>query len=247
MSRLSKSLLAGSVAMIAALSTAPTRAADLPVKAPAAAMAAPFTWTGFYLGINGGGGTAKFDRVGVYDSNPVKDSHNNTGYFIGGQLGYNWQFSPSWVFGIEADFQGSNFHDSFTCGAGPASGGSCYDSTSDAGFGIDNFGTVRGRLGFAMANWLIYGTGGYAWGRVRYDANDYLPNNTGTTKITQSGWVAGAGIEYAIARNWSVKAEYLHIDLGSKTHDPIPSSTPDYIVNINATMDIGRFGVNYRF
>jgi outer membrane immunogenic protein len=110
------------------------------------------------------------------------------GAFGGGQIGYNFQ-RGNIVFGLETDFQGAGISD------------------SNLAFGkseMDWFGTVRARLGFTFANALVYGTGGFAYGHV---------NNTGFPSETQTGWVAGGGVEYKLAPNWSAKAEYQFLNL----------------------------------
>ncbi len=96
-------------------------------------------------------------------------------------------------------------------------------------------------------SWLPYVTGGFAWGHVRYTADDFQPTNSATGSATATGWTVGGGIEYAITQHWSVKAEYLHIDLGSKTIDALPAFTLRHLVSVKTTAEIGRFGVNYRF
>ncbi len=241
-------LLFATIAAIAL--TGPALAGDLPSNKEAPEFVPPppvFTWTGFYIGLNGGGGGTDFSRVGHYDSNPVNDSRSSGGYFFGGQIGYNYQYSPNFVIGAEADFQGSKFNNFFGCGAGPYAGpGTCYDDSSVAGYDMDSFGTVRARIGYAMNNWLIYATGGFAWGDIRYTANDYIPA-VGTGSGTAGGWTVGGGVEYAINNHWSLKAEYLYLDVGGVNIDPIPSYAPDYNVNVKATANIGRFGINYRF
>ena len=135
--------------------------------------------------------------------------------FIGGiQGGYNWQ-TGRFLLGIEADFQGSAQKGDVTvcsiagCGAGSAIG--------IASHSLKWFGTVRPRVGFlATERWLVYGTGGLAYGR--FDS-DYV-SGVGTsivaasTSKTRTGWTAGAGSEVKIDKNWSVKFEYIYMDLG---------------------------------
>jgi outer membrane immunogenic protein len=234
---------------IALLAVVPAHAADLPIAMPVAAditMAAP-SWTGLYIGANVGGGVARYSRNGEYDSNPVNDEQTQNGSFFGGQIGYNAQISSALVLGVEADYQRSNFNNTFTCGAGPYSGGACYDSTSVAGYNIDQFGTIRARLGYANNNFLAYVTGGVAAGNVSYSALDYQPDHSNTASAWSTGWVAGVGGEYKLDQHWSVKGEYLHIDLGTKSIDPIPAFTPDYKVDVHAIADVARFGINYSF
>jgi outer membrane immunogenic protein len=135
----------------------------------------------------------------------------------GFQGGYNWQFGQ-FVLGAEADLQLSNSSDVF------------------ANYKFSNpwFGTVRGRGGYALNNILFYGTLGLAYGRGHVDIGSAGQDNLHT------GWAAGGGMEVGLTRNWSVKAEYLYIDLGSETYGLTGTSN-------GLTSNLMRFGVNYRF
>ncbi len=122
------------------------------------------------------------------------------GGFGGGQIGYNVQ-RGNIVFGLEADIQGADISD--TVGR----------ETSK----MDWFGTVRGRVGYTVGQALIYGTGGFAYGNVTYS------NPNVSLEETQTGWVAGGGVEYKINPSWSAKAEYQYLDLdASKASGPGP-------------------------
>ncbi len=159
------------------------------------------------------------------------------GGFGGGQLGYNFQWGP-WVAGFETDIQGSNIQGFGTQTLFNPTGGTAnppFCGVSGTGvcsgrndLNVDYFGTVRGRIGYAWGGVLLYATGGFAYGGVKTsftytDNSTYLtPGTTYTSqhgRVTSSntgtGWVAGAGIEYKIAPNWSLKGEYQFIDLGS--------------------------------
>jgi len=138
------------------------------------------------------------------------------GFLAGGQAGYNWQFGNGFVLGIEADLQGSNI--------------------SSPTFSVDYFGTVRARAGFGIDQFLLYGTAGFAYGRGSYELFG-LSNSQ-----TQTGWTVGGGGEYAFNNNWSVKAEYLYVDLGSETFATFAGP-----LEIGSTSNILRAGVNYRF
>ncbi len=139
------------------------------------------------------------------------------GVFGGIQGGYNWQFGQ-WVAGWEADFQFSDADDTFGI------------------FRFSNpwFGTVRGRGGVAFDNLLFYGTLGLAYGRGRIDVGSLSEVNT------HIGWTVGAGVEYGLSRNWSVKAEYLRIDL---------SSEPFVLTGLShgLSSNVFRIGVNFHF
>jgi outer membrane immunogenic protein len=140
-----------------------------------------------------------------------------SGVFAGVQGGYNWQFGQ-WVAGWEADFQFSSANDTFGI------------------FKFSNpwFGTVRGRGGIAFDNILLYGTAGLAYGRGRIDVGSLSEVNT------HLGWTIGAGVEYGLSRDWSIKAEFLRIDL---------SSEPFVLTGLThgLSSNVFRIGVNYHF
>jgi len=209
-------------------------------------------WSGWYIGGNIGGSfgiasdSATLAGVPVGGGSPRLD-----GVVGGGQIGYNWQ-ANAWVFGLEADIQGTSEDGSNSAGAtviipgAPAATG-----TLNYGEKLPWFGTVRGRLGFLPApNWLIYGTGGLAYGEV--DTNTTLTsgalgvsNNFDTTRV---GWTAGGGVETFLSRNWSAKVEYLYVDLGSfsNTFTGLGTFTPATL-STHVTDNIVRAGLNYHF
>jgi outer membrane immunogenic protein len=163
-------------------------AADLPpapnyYKAPAY-LPPSFSWTGFYAGINGGGGfgQSKWDSVG---------SFNTAGGLVGGTVGYNYQYRQA-VFGIEGDVDWSGIRGS----TGPFSTGDTWLST------------VRGRIGYAADRFMPYITGGGAFGNIN------ASSPFGSASATNAGWTVGAGLEFAFYGNWSAKAEYLYVSLG---------------------------------
>jgi outer membrane immunogenic protein len=233
-------------------------AADLAVKAPPPAPAPVYNWTGWYAGVNAGAsfGSVKTDfsvPVTVFTSSTIEptstfnspgtgsDRTYPSGFIGGGQIGYNWQFSPIWVGGIEADFQGalekdhSTFSTPFTatgefcvisigCAAAtPVSGSTAVDYHTK----IDWFGTARVRLGYVWGNGQVmsYLTGGFAYGKVSIDGT-VGTSASGFPSVTQSfsnskvntGWVVGYGTEGVIdfwgAHNWTWRIEGLYMDLG---------------------------------
>ena len=229
-----KILLAGTA--LAALTVGSAVAADLgrpaPVYTKAPPMVAAYNWSGFYLGINGGGGWGKsrFDFPGF---GTTSGDFNTSGGFFGGTAGYNYQ-TGSWVFGIEGDGDWANIKGSANC---PNPAFSC--QTSDSWLA-----TARGRLGFAADQWLIYGTAGGAFGDVKMAVPG--PVAFSGQSVTRAGWAAGAGIEYGFASNWSVKAEYLHIDLGSATCG-VGNCSITSAANVPLRAELFRVGLNYRF
>lgn len=200
-------------------------------KAPPAAQA--FDWNGFYLGLNGGyaGGRSSWSDPAVGGDSGKFSGNGGT---IGGQLGYNWQLGNT-VLGVETDMNWLNAKGS---SAGP--GGVC---ASDGGGLCQTqqswLGTTRLRAGYAIENWLPYLTGGLAYGNVRA----LQPN--GTSSGVQSGWTAGAGLEYGFSRNWSAKLEYLHIDLGTATFMGAASGTST--LSVPVTDNLVRAGINYHW
>ncbi|KJC37268.1 membrane protein [Bradyrhizobium sp. LTSP849] len=174
---------------------APASAADLAArpytKAPAP-MAAVYNWTGFYLGIVGGGAW--------------EDSSTDPkvkGGFVGGTAGYNWQ-TGNVVFGLEADGSWADVNASVTTLGVTLSNK------------IDALGTVRGRIGYAVNNVLFYGTGGYAWIDDKLSLSA-LGVTVSDTKF-RSGWTVGAGVEAFFAPQWSVKGEYLYRSFSGATY-----------------------------
>ena len=200
-------------------------AADLPapVAMPAPASAPPPTWTGWYVGLNAGAvwgdesvswqGSGSFTAPTVAALANSSPGHVRTaGFTGGGQLGYNFQFQ-SLVAGLEADVQ-------YTGVDGTRSVISQvflnpYAQSVDSHW----LSTTRGRLGFTYGPWLIYGTGGLAVAHIGYNAIFLGLHGVGTINSSSSytavGWTAGGGAEWAFAPRWSVKLEYLFVDLGS--------------------------------
>ncbi|WP_246702602.1 outer membrane protein [Starkeya sp. ORNL1] len=216
-----KTTLAAAVAVASLLGAAPAFAADMqqpyPTKAPPlVAVAPPFSWTGFYLGGNAGYGWGS-GKEGIDNLSP-------DGFLGGGQVGFNYQFGNNVVLGAEADFQGSNLKDSG------------YNGVFDTRSKMDYFGTVRGRIGYAFDNVLPYLTGGLAWGHNEIENLDLGI----TSDNTHVGWTVGGGLEYALSNNWTVKAEYLYMDLGDEFYDSIGDDA-------GLKASTARIGVNYKF
>jgi outer membrane immunogenic protein len=260
------STLLCAAAAVAALS-APAAAADMrmPVKAPPP-MAAIFSWTGFYIGVNGGGAFGTNRNVvvnetlagapfisGTWPGVGTFGALEPTGGFGGGQIGYNYQVS-NWVFGIETDIQGASIRDSAAATLPYIVAPNTISVSSTQK--IDWFGTLRGRLGIAFDRVLVYGTGGLAYGQTTYsqamtDTLGFIAS--GSDKSTRLGWVAGAGIEWAFAPNWSVKGEYQYIDLGRRTlniaETTLAGGATAFAINsrVRTELHTGRIGINYRF
>jgi outer membrane immunogenic protein len=214
------------------------------------------TWAGFYLGVNGGiGGFNSFEfRDDTFltatgtDFRRIAGDGISFGGFGGGQLGYNIQ-AGSFVYGIEADIQGSNIQGKAAEFQTVGTVGRIGTATQD----IDFFGTVRGRLGYAWGGTLLYATGGFAYGGVKtsFAFEDSLGNHGRVSNSqTSTGWTAGAGVEYKIAPNWSLKGEYQFINLGSESVTGPLVLPADHSLRgseNNVEFHTVRVGLNYYF
>jgi outer membrane immunogenic protein len=240
-------------------------------KAPATVAA--YNWTGLYVGGNvgyGWGGNTGSQWDSFADPPPfpifgaalyfaaggnVLPGVKPDGIIGGGQIGYDWQISPQWVLGVVADFQASDMHGSASASVTPPPGFANTVQRNRAK--IEWFGTVRGRVGYAANNWLIYGTGGLIYGKVKSDvALDCAACGpplfyAGQTSSTKTGWTAGGGIDFGLTPNWSIGAEYLYFDLGNVSTTAVLTSgavtRATFTANSEFTGHIVRTTVNYRF
>jgi outer membrane immunogenic protein len=229
-----------------AASASVASAADMPVRMPPP-MYGGYSWSGFYVGVNAGGGWSNANTDFSFPGFPSFANVDNhmAGVIAGGQAGYNWQ-SGSWVFGVEADFQYSGMKGGISA---PCPAGVCAGLAASFDHSIPWFGTARGRIGYASAGWLLYATGGYAYSRLEAHASASA-GGVGVSidrDQTRSGWTAGGGIEVAFAGNWTAKVEYLYMDFG--THDGSWTLTglPLLTDKTQLQSNIVRGGVNYRF
>lgn len=182
------------------------------------------------------------------------DMDRLSGWFIGGQVGYNWQ-NGNIVFGVEADAFWSNIDSDGSSFWTYDYGGANYGDTATAvNHELEYFGTFRGRIGVAMDRFLPYVTGGLAWGHTETSVAAYNFNNigldhtlSGSASETLWGYAVGAGIEYAMTQRLSIKAEYLYIDLGDSRSNFQFSDGGAY--NFNASNDLHTFkiGLNVAF
>jgi outer membrane immunogenic protein len=254
-------------------------------------------WTGFYIGANVGYGWSQNEYAqstlagpGAFVApagttlfgGPQTFDNNARGWNGGGQIGYNWQFHPAWVAGIEADFQGADQKRTTNCiqtcnqlgtvapGILPLLFPVTINSNSYEQK-LNWFGTVRGRLGYTTGPTLFYVTGGFAYGEVERNAATTgtstflgvvnLASFAGGTSVssTKTGWVLGGGIESEFAGAWTLKAEYLYMDLGSVSDTYNTRFTGGILPGLNGqvagvrtvtgdvTEQIVRVGLNYRF
>ncbi|WP_217570733.1 outer membrane protein [Mesorhizobium sp. GbtcB19] len=213
------------VATALVLAAGAAHAADVMQEAP---VAASFDWSGAYIGVNAGGGFGKFkDSISF---GPRLDM-TASGFLGGIQAGYNWQ-SGQMIYGVETDFQGS---------AVDASVSDFFGFTPKTK--VDWFGTLRARIGYTpIDRFMIYGTGGLAYGQVKTEFPFFGPFMSSSSK-TRAGWTVGAGAEYAINTNWTIKSEYLYTDLGNST----AFSSGPITLKSDVAFHTVRVGLNYKF
>jgi outer membrane immunogenic protein len=237
-----------------ALSAAPALAADLPAKvytkAPAVVPPPIYNWAGFYIGVNGGGGSSRDcwtlnALAGIGIPAVGEGCSNATGGLAGGQIGYRWQ-STNWVFGVEAqgdwaDFKGSNTSTFF----GPL-------ATNQTK--IDAIGLFTGQVGYAWNNVLWYVKGGAAVTDNKY-TGFFTPTNfvIDTASETRWGGTVGTGVEIGFAPGWSVAFEYNHLFMGNSNNTftiPAGGLIPGFVTRgerISGDIDMGTVRVNYTF
>jgi len=186
-----------------------------------------YDWTGFYLGINGGGA---FDKTN-WTSSPDNTGgvFNSSGGLVGGTAGYNLQFGQPWVYSVEADMDWSNIR-------GSVSPPSC----APCNFTVPWLATVRLRFGYAFGVVLPYVTGGAAIGGL---SANLAGAPAGTANSQNLGWTAGGGVEFAITGALRAKVEYLYINLnGFSCYGPCGGGP----ISFNPSGSVIRAGLNYR-
>jgi len=260
-----KRLLLAATALISLAAINAASAADLALKAPPPPPVVD-VWTGWYAGLNLGG---SWGRSSTYYTGtgfgfaPFTTSQNMDGVLGGGQIGYNWQFNKSWVFGLEADIQGTGQRGSIgfppitTTIVGAAV--TTVTSTGTLTQSLPWFGTVRARIGVEPSNnWLLYATGGLAYADIRsagaISVTAASPGGTATLATsatvnnTRAGWTAGVGSEWMFAPQWSAKVEYLYMDYGHINDGFIGAGAfTTLAINSHVTDNVVRAGVNYHF
>jgi outer membrane immunogenic protein len=233
-----KILLAGFV--LTTFAAGPAVAADLPTKAPVrttAAIAPVGDWTGFYIGghVGNGWGTKDWSNPEADPSGRGADHVNGT--TAGGQIGLNWQ-TGYWVFGIEAQASWANID-----------GGHHYVPTDVFLFSkVDSLGTIAGRIGYAWDRSLFYVKGGAGWAHDKHWIHDGPTGDLlGAASQTRWGWVAGAGWEFALTRQWSAQIEYNYMDFGKERLTFSGGSLGVVPGDIDQQIHVVKGGINYRF
>jgi outer membrane immunogenic protein len=255
-----KKILLGAIATVALFSTA--FAADLPArtytKAPAAVASPIYNWGGFYIGLNGGGGSARDCWTISAAPTPVpvanEGCHNATGGLAGGQVGYRWQAS-NWVFGVEAQGDWANLKGSNTSLDVPVV--NAINQTKVSALGL-----FTGQVGYAWNNVLWYVKGGAAVTSNKYNGISTItvPSFVAGSTIDQGtetrwGGAVGTGIEFGFAPGWSLGVEYNHLFMGTETvmtafvegAPVVVVGSPARTESISQGVDIGLVRVNYTF
>jgi outer membrane immunogenic protein len=237
-------------------------AADMPVKAAPIAVPAS-SWTGFYLGANVGGAWTHTDGTwtplpspALFGANAITGAINSSGVAGGFHGGFNWQFAPRFVAGIEGDWtwtgqKTSSFTQTWTFFGTSTPVAGSFTTMSDK---LDWLASIRARLGFLVTpDLLVYATGGGAFGKVDYAANNFNGFTYATSVAfskTQSGYVAGGGLEWKFAQHWALRGEYLFYRLNGASavgtavgFAAFPSGYDWSHINVNE----GRVGVSYQF
>lgn len=244
---MNKTLFAGATIAALMIGALPASAADIapqPYRAPALVPVA-YNWTGFYVGAHAGYGWGSKDWDQTFTSGPFAldrsaTSANVNGFLGGGQIGANWQ-TGQWVFGLEGDWSWTNADGCSSHVLSPT-----FSGCTNANW----YATVTGRLGVANDRSLIYAKGGVAFA----DEDHFITFNgvptTSTSNNTRTGWMAGAGLEYALSNNWSIKAEYNFMDFGKDNNTFNYTANPAGLTerwDISQQVHVVKLGVNYRF
>ena len=258
------------IAAAAVLAAAPAFAADLrPMSAPMykapPMMVPPASWTGFYIGADLGGSWSHSNgswtglpSAAAFGANPTSGSLDGSGFLGGVHAGYDYQFAPTWVFGVEGDWtwthdHGSNSQAWTVFGTGTPVGGGAATTMNST---VDWLASFRGRLGYLVTpNVLAYATGGIAWGDVHYSGTASAPGvgylASTSFSNTSDGFVVGGGVEWALTHNWSLRGEYLFYHLNSSAGATATAAAfpafPSSFSWSRTNVDVARAGLSYKF
>jgi outer membrane immunogenic protein len=244
--------LAAAAAMLLA-STSMGSAADMAMKAPYAAPAAAWSWTGFYIGAHAGAGwgTTETTLTGLTGAPAIPagialTQNSRSGFLGGGQAGYNWQ--SGWtVFGVQGDIAGMDVKGTTPC---IAVGATCTAKS-------DWLATVTGRVGGVVADrTLVYAKGGAAWMHTDHTFSvpaGFLaaPGTSVSSSSTTFGWLLGLGAEYAFSPNWSAFIEYDYIEFDKKNialdFSAFVAAPAIANIDVKNKLSVAKIGVNYKF
>src|SRR5579871_6636880 len=267
-------LLGTAAAALVVAGAVSAQAADLPTRKEAPApvfVPPPFTWTGFYVGLNAGGiwSTSKEQATFYAAGFPFLTQSfggnlgsGESGFLGGAQAGYNWQAGAA-VFGVETDWDWTSLKkDHSNIGATFVDLNGLNDFlTTNGEVKMDWLGTTRARVGFVATpdnRLMFYGTGGVAYAGGKANLNVFDARNgwywSGEKSDTRFGWTIGAGVEYAVTNNITIKGEYLYYNLGSTNAVTVPNVAASTFVpgsygtaKVTYEGSVFRAGVNYKF
>lgn len=229
-----KSVLWAAAALVMSIGAA--NAADAVSVPPAG-----FVWTGGYVGVHLGYGAGRttvteLDDYSFSEFGDTQFKFNSNGFLGGVHAGYNWQ-SGQLVYGLELDITGADISNTVANSMIPGAN----ESFSTR---IDWFGTARARLGYSVDRFLPFVTGGVAFGHIKssYDDNDFVPGNHAVADDVVAGWTIGAGAQYALTDNWSLRAEYLYVDLQDSQ-----GSFDGFRYDFDNNAHVVRLGASYKF
>jgi outer membrane immunogenic protein len=235
------------------------------VKAPPPAPPPPApTWTGFYIGGHVGGGENSGDLRADYlpfphfGANPTLTSSSAGGFLGGFQAGYNWQFAPTWVVGVEGDFSWTRMNSDITVIGTTVGGAPMVLQPTSFTRDLHWLASARARFGYTVTpNLLLYATGGAAWGRFSLNGSFFSEKIFGIGNdwnapfdATSTGYVVGGGAEWLFAPHWMLRAEYLFYRLDGKSN---LANNPEFLpfpilFSWNATdTHVGRVAMSYKF
>jgi outer membrane immunogenic protein len=239
MNRQMKKLLLTSTFLVASIAAA--AAADAVIEE--VPVAVTYDWTGAYIGAHVGYAWANttVTELDFYSFSSFGDTEfdfDSDGIIGGVHAGYNWQ-SGQFVYGVEADIAATDIDNTVDNTMIPGSGETF--STN-----IDWFGTLRGRLGYAVDRFLPYVTGGVAFGDIESSYNDPLDDNFAVASDTVFGWTIGAGAEYALTDQWSLRAEYLYVDL-EDSRGSFFDGADEFRYDFDNDLHVVRVGASYNF
>jgi len=239
-----KATLLGAAAVSLLTATA-ALGADLRMPPPAPA---PFTWTSCYAGGNAGGGFGQknlTDTAGVLSPTTGVASSNLgiSGYMFGGQIGCDFQFASNWAVGIEGAASGGDIGGNTTMAVplvAPGDNATFKDTT-------DFLASVTGRVGYTWDRWMLYGKGGVGYVNDRYNLADAIGTYDFDGLENRLGWTAGAGVEWALWDDWSVKLEYDYYGFGTRNvtfiEETSQASGPE---SIKQNIQVIKLGLNFR-
>jgi outer membrane immunogenic protein len=245
-------------------------AADMPLPVKAPPPVTPvYSWTGFYIGGDLGGAwtsntatwTALFPPPSP-GANPIAGGTGGSGFLGGFHAGYDYQFAPTWVAGLEGDWMGGNAGGSFSQAWTVTGTSTPFPGTfTNMSSKLDWVSSLRARIGYlVMPNLLAYGTGGVAWGRFDYGANSFCSVATcivsyvanAALSSTQTGLTAGGGLEWAMTKNWLVRAEYFYYRFNDAPNIAALPAPPFSPISSNygwsaTNVSVARAGLSYKF